>query len=119
MASLTDVPGEAMANGDFLGAAGAGASSLAVVCGGCCTCGTVVVAWAVAGVCCAACWPAGGGALGAPGLRASSSLRNVSLSTDGVFELARRSLSEMMFVLGGVLGFERSSGRGRKIVSCF
>src|SRR6266853_6749893 len=106
MASFTEEPGEAMANGDFLGSGGAGASSFAVACGGC-TCGAGAVAWAVAGFCCIACWAAGGGAgaLGAPGLRASSSLRNASLSTDGVFELARRSLSETIFVLGGVFGF--------------
>src|SRR4029077_8807834 len=121
MASLTEEPGEAMANGDFLGAAGAGASSFAVVCGGCCFSGTGAGAWAVAGFCCIACWPAGGGAgaLGAPALRASSSLRNVSLSTDGVFELARRSLSETIFVLGGVFGFERSSGRTTIMFSGF
>src|ERR1041385_1835537 len=117
MASLTEVPGEAMAKGDFLGAAGAGACNWAVVCGGFCTSGTG--ACAVAGFCIACC--AGGGAacgLGGPALWASISLRSVSLSTVGFGVCAVRFLSEIISVLGGFT-FCRSGGRSRKVVFCF
>src|ERR1700756_690932 len=121
MASLTADPGEETAKGDFFGAAGAGVSALAVTWGGgFCSCGIGAAPWAVAGFCCAACWPAGGGAegLGGPGLRASSNLRSASLSTDGVFVCATRFLSETISVFGR-LTFWRSSGKGIKVVSCF
>src|SRR3954451_9712194 len=120
MASFTDAPGEAIANGDFLGAAGAGDSSWAVAGGVGCAGGAGAVVWAVAGFCCCACWPEGGGgeAFGGPALRASISLRNVSLSTVGVFVCAMRFLSEVMFVLGGFT-LSRSSGSGMNVVSCF
>src|SRR6266571_2815426 len=118
MASLTEVPGEAIAKGDFLGAAGAGAGSWAVVCGGFCISG-IGAPCAVAGFCCMACWPGGGGAegLGGPGLRASINLRSASLSTVGVRVCAIRFLSEIMSVLGGFT-LSRSIGNGIK-VSCF
>src|SRR5262249_14702452 len=65
-----------------------------------------------AGVCCAACCAGGCAAgLGTPGRRdASLSLRNVSLSSDGGFELARRAFLEILFVFGGGFGFCRVSG---------
>ena len=109
-----------MANGDFLGCAGAGDSSWAVAGGVGCTAGTGAAVCAVAGFCCIACWPGGGGgeALGGPGLRASISLRRVSLSTVGVFVCAMRFLSEVMLVLGGFT-LSRSSGNGINVVSCF
>src|SRR5215831_1269745 len=117
MASLTEVPGEAIAKGDFLGAAGAGACNWAVVCGGFWTSGTG--ACAVAGFCCIACWAGGGaaGGLGGPALRASINLRSVSLSTVGFGVCAVRFLSEIMSVLGGFT-FCRSSGSGRNVASC-
>src|SRR5262249_9147574 len=112
MAWLTEEPGDAILKGEFLGAAGLGASSWAVCCGAGCSAG------GAGGACCAV-WAGGCGAgLGPPGLRdASSSLRSVSLSGEGVFELARRSLSEIMLVLGGVFGFDRSSGMTIIVVS--
>src|SRR5438270_3656701 len=108
-----------MANGDFFGVAGAGDSTCAVAGGVGCTAGTGAAGCAVAGFCCIACWPAGGGgeALGGPALRASISLRNVSLSTVGVFVCAIRFLSEVMLVLGGFT-LRRSSGSGMNVVSC-
>src|SRR6185312_6724337 len=120
MASFTEAPGEAMANGDFLGAAGAGDSTLAVVCGGGCVEGAGAGACAVAGFCCCATWPEGGGgeAFGGPALRASINLRRVSLSTVGVLVCAMRFLSEVMLVLGGFT-LSASSGNERKVVSCF
>src|SRR5579871_4028208 len=120
IASFTEAPGEAMVNGDFLGGAGAGDSSCAVAGGVGCTAGTGAAVCAVAGFCCIACWPGGGGreALGGPGLRASISLRNVSLSTVGVLVCAMRFLSEVMLVLGGFT-LSRSSGNGMNVVSCF
>src|SRR6476646_4077544 len=93
IASFTEAPGEAMANGDFLGATGTGDST-----------------WAVAG---------GGEALGGPALRASISLRRVSLSTVGVLVCAMRFLSEVMLVFLGGFTLSRSSGNGIKVVSCF
>src|SRR5438270_3565225 len=109
-----------MANGDFLGAAGTGDSTWAVAGGVGCTAGTGAVDCAVAGFCCCACWPASGGGedFGGPALRASISLRRVSLSTVGVFVCAMRFLSEVMLVLGG-LTLSRSSGNGINVVSCF
>src|SRR6478736_2066652 len=121
IASFTEAPGDAMAKGDFLGAAGTGDSTWAVAGGGGWTAGTGAVDCAVAGFCCGACWPAGGGgeALGGPGLRASISLRNVSLSTVGVFVCAMRFLSEVMLVFLGGFTLSRSSGKGMNVVSCF
>ena len=57
-----------MANGDFFGAAGAGDSSWAVAGGGGGVSGTGALFCAVAGFCCIACWPDGGGgeAFGGP-----------------------------------------------------
>src|SRR5438270_390311 len=110
-----------MANGDFLGVTGAGDSSCAVAGGVGCTAGTGAAVCAVAGFCCIACWPAGGGgeALGGPALRASISLRRVSLSTVGVFVCAMRFLSEVMLVFLGGFTLSASSGNERKVVSCF
>src|SRR5579864_5193364 len=73
IASFTEAPGEAMVNGDFLGAAGAGDSTCATAGGVGCAAGTGAAVCAVAGFCCCACWPEGGGgeALGGPGLRSS------------------------------------------------
>src|ERR1700724_3611791 len=115
-----EAPGEAMANGDFFGAAGAGDSSWAVAGGGGGVSGTGALFCAVAGFCCIACWPDGGGgeAFGGPGLRSSISLRNVSLSTVGVLVCAIRFLSEVMFVFGGFT-LSRSFGNGINVVSCF
>src|SRR5262249_18449699 len=101
IASLVEVPGELMANGDFfgfgasswacwVGCAGAGVAAGAGGSGGACTC------------CAACCCGAGADGLGVPGLRvAFSRSRKVALSGEMSLVLASRSLSEILFVFGG------------------
>src|SRR5215472_7571659 len=105
MASLVEVPGAAIAKGDFLGCAGFGASSWACWVGCAGGAGVAAGAGGAAACCAACCCGAGVGGFGVPGLRAAFiRSRKVALSGAGVLVLARRSLSEIMLVLGGVFG---------------